>query len=400
MIDRMQHYFDCGISSIKLLLAWTVLHLFKRGLFNQNIWLIEEKHTEERDNGYHLFSYLCKEHPEIGAYYVITKDSADIQKVTSIGKVIDDGSFRHYLYFLGAKYNIGSQPYGAAPQPASWNNRLRKIYRKDQKLIFLQHGITKDDLPMLYYENTHYDLFVSGAKPEYDYILKNYGYTQKNLKLLGFCRFDNLHNSNPGKTILVMPTFRKYLAAKDREHFATEEEVQKFKGSSFYQRFSELLTNEDLKRALKLFDYNLIFYLHYSLQSFTECFRTFEDDTIIIADRLHFDVQRLLMDSAILVTDFSSVFFDFAYMEKPEIYFQPDEKEYRTQHYSKGYFDYCKDGFGPVFFDSKKAVDYLIDLMRNDCIIEKQYLDRINSFFAIRDIHNCERTFQAICDLE
>jgi CDP-glycerol glycerophosphotransferase (TagB/SpsB family) len=106
------------------------------------------------------------------------------------------------------------------------------------------------------------------------------------------------------------------------------------------------------------------------------------------------------MDSAILVTDFSSVFFDFAYMGKPEVYFQPDEKEYREYHYSKGYFDYYTDGFGPVFFDPMDTVEYLINLLCNNCEIEKQYLDRINSFFTIRDNHNCERTFQAICDLE
>ena len=400
MIDKMQHYLKCGISSIKMILAWILLHLSKRGLLYQNIWLIEEKRTEARDNGYHLFRYLCKEHPEINAYYVITKDSADIWKVTSIGKVIYAESFQHYLYFLATKYNIGSQPYGAAPIPASWNNRLRKLYRKDQKLVFLQHGIIKDDLPMLYYENTHYDLFVSGAKPEYDYILKNFGYTQKNLKLLGLCRFDNLYNSSPGKTILVMPTFRKNLVAKDRERPANEKEIYKFKESLFYQGFSELLKNESLKEALHCYGYKIIFYLHYSLQSFTECFRAYEDDCIFVADRLHNDVQQLLMDSAILVTDFSSVFFDFAYMEKPEVFFQPDEKEYRAHHYSKGYFDYSAEGFGPVFFDSKETVNYLVNLLHNDCKLEKQYFGRINSFFTLRDTHNCERTFQAIYDLE
>lgn len=400
MIIRLQYYYKCGISSIKMICAWAALHLFHRDLIKQNIWAIEEKHTEARDNGYHLFRYLCKKHPEINAYYMITKDSADYQKVASIGNVIEAESFQHYMYFLAAKYNIGSQPYCAAPQPASWNNKLRQFYRKDQKLVFLQHGITKDDIPMLYYENTHYDLFASGAKPEYDYILKNFGYTSKNLKLLGLCRFDNLYNSTPGKLILVMPTFRKDLVAKDREHPANENEVQKFKKSKFYLGFSELLRNEDLKKTLRRYDSKLVLYLHYSFQSYIECFREFEDETIIIADRLYYDVQQLLMDSAILVTDFSSVFFDFAYMKKPEIFFQPDEKAYREHHYSKGYFDYRTDGFGPVFSDTKDTARYLIELLRNNCKIEKQYIDKINLFFSPCDTNNCERTFQAICDLE
>lgn len=400
MIDKIQHYFKCGISSIKVILAWMILHLFKKGLLYQNIWLIEEKRTEARDNGYHLFCYLCKSHPEINAFYVITKDSADIRKVASIGNVIDAESFQHYLFFLAAKYNIGSQPYGAAPQPVSWNNKLRRLFRKDQKLVFLQHGITKDDLPMLYYKNTHFDLFVSGAKPEYDYILKKFGYTQKNLKMLGFCRFDNLYNNTPRKTILVMPTFRMNLVAKDREHPANEKEIQKFKKSLFYKGFSELLRNEILKEALHRFDYKVIFYLHYSLQSFTECFRIYEDDCIFIADRIHNDVQQLLMDSAVLVTDFSSVFFDFAYMEKPEVFFQPDEQEYREHHYSKGYFEYCVDGFGPVFTGVEETVSYLTQLMETGCVIEQKYLNRIESFFTIKDGKNCERTYNAINNID
>ena len=97
-----------------------------------------------------------------------------------------------------------------------------------------------------------------------------------------------------------------------------------------------------------------------------------------------------------MVTDFSSVFFDFAYMKKPEIFFQFDEGAYRSKHYSEGYFDYRRDGFGPVYTDREDVVRCLIRLMENGCEMEQTYQDKVDAFFAFRDHSNCERNYEAI----
>ena len=82
---------------------------------------------------------------------------------------------------------------------------------------------------------------------------------------------------------------------------------------------------------------------------------------IILADFDHFDVQTLLKESKLLVTDYSSVFFDFAYMQKASIYYQFDSADFHGKHYQKGYFNYREMGFGPVV----ETEDLLIK-----CIIE------------------------------
>ena len=60
--------------------------------------------------------------------------------------------------------------------------------------------------------------------------------------------------------------------------------------------------------------------------------------------------QNLFMDYDLLITDYSSLHFDFATLRKPVIYFQFDREEfYGTSHaYQKGIFDFQKYGFGPV----------------------------------------------------
>lgn len=67
---------------------------------------------------------------------------------------------------------------------------------------------------------------------------------------------------------------------------------------------------------------------------------------ITVADWRKFDIQELLKSSAMLVTDYSSVFLIWFYMKKPVIFYQFDEEKYRKYQYDEGYFDYHNTSFG------------------------------------------------------
>ena len=387
---------------ITLLAAYLVLKIFRKRILLENNWLIQEKRTEARDNGYHLFKYLREKYPDLPVHYIITSDSADYPKVSRYSNIIEADSFRHYLYYLAAKYSISSQPYGAAPYPSGWIYHFRRLCRKDQKVIFLQHGIIKDTLPELDYSKTGFDLFVCSAIPELNYVWKDLHYPKQNAKLLGLCRFDNLYNTQTKNIILIMPTFRLWLKSKQVDKEATEYEEKLFRKSAFYQHYCELLTNERLKECMKEYGYTLVFYLHYALQSYTKSFSSCSNRFVTIADRHSFDVQQLLIDSKLLVTDYSSVFFDFAYMGKTVAFLKFDEKEFRRKHrkhYQNGYFDYDMNGFGPVYTKSEDVIEYMVQMMQTGCVIEDKYLQRIKAFFPFHDQNNCKRTFEAISAL-
>ncbi|MBR5258025.1 MAG: hypothetical protein IKV51_03670, partial [Clostridia bacterium] len=44
----------------------------------RDTWLISERGYDARDNGYCFFRYLRRNHPDIRAVYVITRDSPDL----------------------------------------------------------------------------------------------------------------------------------------------------------------------------------------------------------------------------------------------------------------------------------------------------------------------------------
>ena len=347
-----------------------------------DVWLISERGIDARDNGYWFYKYMVEFHPEIQVKYVISKDSSDRKKINT-KDIVDYRSKEHYYYFMFSKYLISAEIMGFSPNEQLFY-RLNKygLLKIKGKTVFLQHGITKDFNPYMLPNNSKLDLFICGAVPEYKYMIEKYGYTEKNAALTGFSRFDKLNNQSEN-IILVMPTWRKWLKYNDNL-FETE----------FYDSYNKLLNDIEIISALANNNYKIIFYPHIVLQKFLNNFKV-TSDNVILASFEEYDVQDLLKKASILITDYSSVAFDLAYMKKKTIYYQFDVEKYRKEQYQDGYYSYEKDGFGPICYDfcslKKVVIDYLSD---SKCLDE--YNNRINDFFDKIDKNNCERIFEQI----
>lgn len=357
----------------------------------RNIWLISERGTDARDNGYHFFKYINNEHPEIKSYFVIDANSPDYNKVKKIGKIIKFRSFKHYLFLGLSEYKISTHIMGYMPAMNIFAKIDRKMELVYGKKVFLQHGIIKDNLPGLYYPNVRLDLFVCGAYPEYLYVKKQFKHPSGVVQYLGLCRYDSLYNGEKNmRRILIMPTWRSYLN--------NLRNIDDFKTTNFYNKYQALLTNEKLINLSETYNMEIIFYPHIELQKYIKAFKTYSDN-IKIAGESEYDVQELLIDSNLLITDYSSVFFDFAYMKKPIIFYQFDCEEYRKYHYSEGYFDYKKDGFGIVEYDADTIVENIKKLFEKNFTNRDVFDKKQEIFFPLHDTGNCKRTFDAISKL-
>lgn len=363
-------------------IAWMLYH-------RRTIYLFSERGDDARDNGFYMFRFFREEHPELESYYVIDPGSTDYDRVRRYGTTVAYRSIQHYLLYIAAQYKISTHIMGCAPDHDLFE-RLSRFYRGKGRQIFLQHGVTKDDIKGLYRENTRVDIFICGAKPEYDYVASHFHYRDGEVKYAGFARYDGLQCFETKRQILLMPTWRKYLTG------ASEEE---FRSSSYYEHWNRLLRDWSLQDGLERFDMQLIFYPHYEIQEHIGCFET-ESSRITIADFNHYDVQTLLKESVLLVTDYSSVFFDFGYMGKPCIYYQFDEEQFFAEHYHRGYYDYRKMGFGPVCTEHEICVETIIRCMENDCLTDAAYKSRMKKFFPLHDDRNCERIFREIAALK
>lgn len=379
--------------AIKLLIAYCIAIILKLSPSNRDIWLIGERKSEAKDNGYHLFKYIRKNHSSDKVYYVIDKSSTDLEKLLSLGNVIYADSFKHYLYYAMANKLVVAHLGACVPDsPVCWKLEDKNIIKK--KRAFIQHGIIKETIPSVMYDNTRADIFICGAKPEYDFVKSKFGYPDGNVKYTGLSRFDNLHDVELKNQILVMPTWRQWIPSTTW-YLDDKEKCRKlFIESQYYKTFNSFINNIELIEILNEKNINLVFYPHYEMQLYIDLFNV-KTERIIIAPKDKYDVQKLLKESKILITDYSSIAFDFAYMRKPVIYYQFDKERYDEGHYAKGYYDYSSHGFGPIVYEEKGLMKELIYLLNNKSSKSK-YVNRYNEFFPLYDKENCKRNFEAI----
>lgn len=370
------------------LMRFLLLPLAKLKFRNREVWLVCERGSDARDNGYHIFRYLRREHPEIEAWYLITPDSPDLPKIAELGNIAFRGTLTHWLVYISASRILTAfQQYYV---PSSNKRFAQEVIRKNrQKVVFLQHGVIYNDFPVYYQERTHFDLFICGAKPEYEYVSRHFHYTNGEVRYTGLARFDALHTFSTKPQILIMPTFRKWLEDASAEEFAQSE---------YAQRWNRLLHDPALSALAERYHVTVIFYPHQLMQKYIGHFSS-PSDSIIIADRAHYDVQPLLMESSLLVTDYSSVHTDFAYMKKPLMYYQFDEEEVFRNHYGRGYYNYRTMGFGEVVEQEEALLALLEEYLRDGCRMKPLHLKRLEGFFELYDTHNCERIYKEIMTL-
>jgi len=352
----------------------------------RNLWLVMERGFDARDNGYWFFRYLRERQPQINACYVIDPASPDFGKVAQLGRTAAWRSLRHYLMYLAADMLISTHVQPAAPDLMAYYH-LRQIgIRPRGRQIFLQHGIIMAEMKWMRYPAMKVDFFASGGKLEYEYLASEFGFPPGVIRYTGLCRFDNLIRGNaPSGEILVMPTWRG----------SNYPQGERFTETAFYRQFQSMLDNPRLLGLLEQHDLKLIFYPHIELQKELDRFSS-PSERIILASWQDYDVQTLLMRCSLLITDYSSVFFDVGYMEKPVIYYQFDMEDFRKFHYQEGYFSYDKHGFGPVVQTEEALVDAITECVGNDFRMQREYLDRLEAFYPFRDELNCERTYQIL----
>ncbi|MBQ9072387.1 MAG: CDP-glycerol glycerophosphotransferase family protein [Bacilli bacterium] len=358
-------------------------------LKKQKIWLICEDGYHARDNGYHFYKYLKENHPELESYYVIDKKEKDYVKIKKYNNIIQFKSFKHWVYYLSCDLNISSQKNGNPAQPLFYI--LHVYLNLFNNRVFLQHGVIKDYCEWLIYKNTKFKYFICGAKKEFEYIASTYGYPKGSVIYTGLARFDGLHNVKVNKKqILIMPTWRIWLG-RDTNSLGQKFD---FVDTDFYKNWNNLLTDKKMINYIEKNKINILFYPHIDMQKFLYKFKS-KSKNIKFLD-LNTDIQKVLKESALLITDYSSVFMDFGYMRKPIIYFQFDKKEFRRRQYQRGYFSYKNDGFGPVINRENKVVDKILEYIQNDFVIESMYKTRMDQFFELNDSKNCERIYQEI----
>ena len=393
-------------TGVILRLLYFILSPFYR---NRRIWIFMDLPNRAEDNAVQLFKYAVENHPDgIDKIFALKKSENDYSnssiksklnglfgfhapslqysKISKLGHAVPYGSLKHRLYSLFAEAIVSSNPDNDIIYPF-WGNFNYIAGLVKSQTVFLQHGVTLHDVSQwLNKYNKNLSMLVAVSDYEKDSFLQgDYGYEEDVVKVLGFPRFDYLECSNNKREIVVMPTWRRKLHVFNRETF---------KKSDFFKVYNYLLNDEELLEFLDSKGYTLVFKPHPNLIKFMDAFD--KHPLVDFSERSYKDIFNY---SSMLITDYSSVAFDFAYMKKPVIYYHFDRNDFHFD-IENSYFKYDSMGFGPIADTYEELKKEIMDLVLNYCEMDDFYKKRVDKFFKFRDGNNSKRVYDAIRRLD
>lgn len=371
-------------------------YYWERLFTRKPIWLISDRTDMAGDNGEQFFRYMnrIKEKNNYQLYFVLSETCRDFSRLKQYGKVLSLESAKYKRKFLLADKILSSQA-GQLIQNAFGDDKdyLQDLF--DFDFVFLQHGIIKDDFSAwLHKQKYNIKTFVTSTEAERSSIIHGgYGYTEHDVVLTGLPRFDALEN-HAKKEIVICPTWRKKLAGPLLPGSSERPYQDGFKYSSYFDFYNRLINDPELLTALQKYGYTASFYIHPCFKKQAADFHANERIQVIGED---IDYSRIFSEGALMVTDYSSVYFDFAYLKKPIVYAMFDYEDYYQSHTCKrGYFDYETDGFGVCCYDYPSTIKAIIRSVANECEMEEKYKERVERFFAWTDHDNCKRVLEAV----
>lgn len=386
MVSKLKSVINYGLwaarYSIVNFCAIVASRLIGQGREYKNSWLIAELPNEARDNGYWLYQYITEAHTEVNVFYAIKRNSPDYAKLSHKEKVIEYGSFKHHLAHVWCSRSISTHIYGASPGRYFCKPFLRFMNAKEE--IFLQHGILANVISLRGYNG----ITIYTTDSEKELFLKSGHNKPENLKQTGLARFDNLVDmSGSSNILLIMPTFRSYL--HNLSHTVSDDD---FTSSTFYKQWNSLLNNPEFLNIARKNDLKIVFYPHRQMQVFNHLWNL--DSTITVGDSTRFDVQELLRSARIMITDYSSTYYDFMYMRKPAIAYQFDKDEVLGAHYKKS-------GNYPLVItlvSEKDVITTVSSIIKSSYKLPEQTADEIERFYPYRDTKNRHRIFEIISE--
>jgi len=345
------------------------------------LWVISERDDEASDSGYQLYSYIVENHPEINVRYVLSRKSPDYAGLPHPENIVEPGSWEHYLCDILCVKSISTHLYGASP--GRYFSRLMMPFMRKKSVVCLQHGVTKDSVP-------HVGLFrgnivISSETEKVFYQASGYKRRDGFLET-GLPRFDGL-TSRAGEAsvhrIMVMPTFRWWLE---------RETMEEFEVSEYFKQWSGFLHSPVIHEALERNNQQAAFVLHWKFKRYSSLFKS-DSRRITVLPPTSTSVRELKADCAALITDYSSVFLDFAYLLKPVVFYQFDAQRFFSEHHPGGYHRY---GFGD-YADSYSQIADQIDIWaQTRFAVDQKTKVGVDEFFYYRDGKNTLRAFDAI----
>lgn len=374
-----------------LLVQTIYLNIFNRMKIKDNrICLISFRGDFYTDSPKYIYQYLLEEYGDKFEYIWIINDKNT--NIPGKPKKVKRDSLKYFYYIATSKYWVtnGRQPFKLLKRPqqvilATWHGT-------PLKRLGLDIGNIHSGSPRI--KKT----YVRNAK-EWNYLVSPNRYTTEILKSAFAYEGEILEVGYPRNDILYNASEKHVRKIKKNLNLPEDKKIilyaPTWRDDDFYDigqyKFNLKLELDRLKEELSE-EYIILIRTHYFIADKLDL-RNYEGFAIDVSK--YDDIAELYLISNILITDYSSVFFDFANLKRPILFFTYDLEKY--EHVLRGfYIDIHKDVPGPLLFSTEEVIDNIknIDNVVDD--FREKYDEFYERFCNIDDGGATERIVKRV----
>ncbi len=353
-------------------------HLYPKDtyLLFDSLW---DENAENID-AYSLFEYMKSKGYK--AYYVVQKSSDLYKRLEETGQLENIIAIDYYINQHPDRFisDIAPVLLRAKAVLSSFYNRKSIcgnfiLSEYSWKYIFIQHGVIYLKESILYNGYLFHDSFnkILVSNDLEANLLKKYNFKDEQLIKVGLPRWDYLSQKSKPKTksILVMLTYRHFADSDIKTPFDT------FDQSDYKKNMESLLNNKELNQFLKKHNVTLYFVPHH-----TNIWTQVNSSNI---ERIStHEISKYIKECSMLITDFSSVSFDFMFQNKPVIHYlldmNSDDIEEEDKENMRA-FERKKENLANVFYNEKDVIKKIEFYVNNNFTVEPDVKEKYSRFF-------------------
>ncbi len=369
----------------------------------KNIWIFGAWYGNRfSDNSKYLYLYVKRNHPNIKAVW-LTKDSLIREKV------IQEGGFSYLTNsFMACYYSLLAKNIIVS----SGKRDVNYLFINGAKKIQLWHGNPMKKIGLDDKNSNVHSLFQRRIVPiifpfisefNYDFVISNSGiFSEKmasafNVSLsriletgcprndIFYCDKTDVFNNELRKKfkgckiIYYLPTFRNHIEAKSLFNL---EDFDKSKINEFLEKENLVFVNKG----------------HYVDNNLNGDIEDLNSRIISLSDKKVSDINFMLKDADLLVTDYSGAYFDYLLTEKPLIFAAFDLEEYKSSS-REIYFNYEEIVAGPIVKDWSELMKSLQTIWGQEKYANL-VKDKNRIFNKFHDSNNSKRVFESLLNIQ
>jgi CDP-glycerol glycerophosphotransferase (TagB/SpsB family) len=305
-----------------------------------------------------IYEYMKKNHSDYEMYWSIDPRHSHIFKDKGLNTLIRF-SIPWLFKMARAKYWVSNSRLPIwIPKPAhtvylqTWHGTPLKRLAADMEEVHMPGTNTEQYKQNFLNESSRWDYLISPNRYSSEIFARAFGFN-KDMIESGYPRNDYLHNHNNPETIAEIKTRLNLPDDKQVILYAPT-----WRDNEFYDRgkykFNLKLELDKMQERLGS-DYVILLRMHYLIAENLDltAYSGFAYDV-----SHHTDISELYLISDLLITDYSSVFFDYANLKRPMIFYVYDIENYRDT--LRGfYFDFEEKAPGPLAKTTEEVIHHI-----------------------------------------